>query len=157
MHSHHLVRNVFLSPVFPPLGECTSYSPTKFRFQKSISSVFLDVSKAVFQNFSRVLLPLPLPLLAPRAKGVITLSSRPPRHLGVYRYPPRALSERGRGTTNIIIFTFILDVNSITFTHLQFTTSTMCTVRVNYWIWISVMLAPTTIPVKGGVCGGLYL
>ena len=40
VHSHHLVGNVFLFPIFPPLGECTSYSPTKFRFPKSVFQAF---------------------------------------------------------------------------------------------------------------------
>ena len=52
VHSHHLVGNVFLFPIFPPLGECTSYSPTKFRFPESVFEAFLKTFQKPFSKIA---------------------------------------------------------------------------------------------------------
>ena len=45
VYSRHLVRNVFLFPIFPPRGECKSYSPTKLRSPKNAFRAFFECLK----------------------------------------------------------------------------------------------------------------
>ena len=53
VHSCHFERNVFLFPIFPPHGECATYSPTKFRFPKSVFQAFFKMFQKQFSQNSR--------------------------------------------------------------------------------------------------------